>query len=256
MRQLINVLLFCLLASNTFGKSSSVTIKWSYLNIEAGYDHENKIQVSVDGQIIGESKTFLQSNVGSFTFTSTPGSHLIQVKGYSLYEGSWEEHTIENQYAIDAIVNETYDLKKENTLTILWDLNNVDTQIKFINGKVKEKKDKMTTLNVEWSFLGIEPGYDHNSRMKVYQDGQLIYTSPEQVQSKAGHITVKLKSGEHLLQLVVECQYDGNWEEHLKANNYSVDAYLNQKTTLKSHNTVKLLFDLDTQATDVQWQIK
>lgn len=256
MKQFVYALFICFLASFSFGKTSSVTIKWTYQNIEVGYDHENKIQVTVDGQYIGESSAFLQSSVGSFTFSSTPGKHRIQVKGFSLYEGSWEEHTIENQYAIDAIVDETYELKKQNTLSISWDLNNENTQVKFINGTVKEKKEKIVSLNVNWSFVGVETGYDHNSRMKIYQDGILIYTSPEQVQSIPGHCTAKLKSGEHMLKIIVECQYEGNWEEHLIANNYSVDAMLNQKTIFKTTNSVKLIFNLDTQLTDVEWQIK
>jgi hypothetical protein len=103
-------------------KSVSLKIDYKFLNIEEGYDHLNKIVVSVDGEEVGASKEQVQSKPGKFTVKIPKGKHEITVMFMAYYEGVWEEHTIENDYSYDCFVEISEDFKRSTKLSIVVDL--------------------------------------------------------------------------------------------------------------------------------------
>lgn len=101
MKKLLAITLFLL--GTLLGYSQvNLTIDFKFINIEEGYDHQCKTQVLIDGKAVAESKVTAQSKGATFTVKVPKGNHEISVVNWVLYEGNWEEHTIENNYSIDA----------------------------------------------------------------------------------------------------------------------------------------------------------
>lgn len=100
-------------------------------------------------------------------------------------------------------------------------------------------------LTVYFSFTGIEEGYDHLNYSEVWIDGVKAGESSKQKESKPNKFTVTTTQGQHQVEVKNFAQYEGVWEEHTIANNYSIDCSYSQLTTLKKKNKLKLLFDID-----------
>ncbi|MEQ1571543.1 MAG: hypothetical protein ABMA64_38300 [Myxococcota bacterium] len=80
-----------------------VTVAWSFEGIQEGYDHPTRVQVFVDGAPVAESSVTLQSEPNKVEVPLEPGAHMLKVVNFAQYEGSWEEHTVANDYAIDCV---------------------------------------------------------------------------------------------------------------------------------------------------------
>ncbi len=257
MKTMLMTLLLALIGWNVAAQEGKLTIKWTYLNVVEGFDHENKVEVWIDGKRVGESGSYKETETGTYTINVPTGMHTLRVVGLAYYEGEWEEHTIENDYSIDAIYDESCMFGKKNTLNIAWDIDLEKTKISFKGGKApKAPKGGAASLTVTWNYSGIIEGYDHICRMKVYVDGKLVATSKEQKQSVRGRLDVPVKTGSHTIRIVNETLYEGKWEEHTKDNEYSVDAFTEGTYTLKTQNKVHLLFDITDEDTTVTWDIK
>jgi hypothetical protein len=113
-------------------------------------------------------------------------------------------------------------------------------------------KPKEASVTFNYAFKGIVDGYDHDTKMVISEDGTVIAESSVQKQSKPNSITVKLKPGTHSLRAVMMAHYEGSWEEHLKANDYSIDCLYEQTLKLKGKKTISLLFDIDEEKTIVK----
>ncbi|MDX2285781.1 MAG: hypothetical protein NW241_16555 [Bacteroidia bacterium] len=120
---LSRILLTLLLALPLALSAQKLTVKYRFLNIEEGYDHTTKTAVFVDGEEMGISNPHPQSKPGSLIVDVPTGRHDIRVVNYALYEGTWEEHTVENQYSIDCIVETVVRIKKKATIDVTFDLN-------------------------------------------------------------------------------------------------------------------------------------
>lgn len=257
MKTILLTCLLLLIGGQVFAQDGKLTIKWTYLNVVEGFDHENKIAVWIDGNRVGESGSYKETETGTYNLTVPTGMHRIKVIGYAYYEGQWEEHTIENDYSVDAIVEEDYSFAKKNTLTIAWDIDMEKTKITFKGGKAPKANSKEEgTLVVNWVYTGVNEGYDHTCRTKVYVDNKLVATSGEQLQSKKGKLQVAVPTGRHKVRIVNESYYEGKWEEHKKENDYSVDAITEETIELKSKNTVTMIFDITSEETTVTWDKK
>ena len=103
-------------------KQGSLTFKFSVINIVEGYDHESKLVVYEDGNVIGESSVQKESKPNSVTVKLSKGSHNIRAVLSSKYEGNWEDHTIENGYSIDCLFNDEVEIKKKKTITLVFDI--------------------------------------------------------------------------------------------------------------------------------------
>jgi hypothetical protein len=78
--------------------------------------------VYVDGMLAGETSEQLQSIPNSCTVTASKGKHSIRIINMANYEGNWEEHTIANEYSIDALYEGEIKLKKELTINLVFDI--------------------------------------------------------------------------------------------------------------------------------------
>ena len=105
---------------------------------------------------------------------------------------------------------------------------------------------KQVTLTVEYSFLGIEEGYDHDCKTELYIDDKLVATSTVKKESEKNSVSTQLSKGIHKIKVINYALYKGAWEEHTIANNYSIDClYESTLKMKKKRNKLKLVFDID-----------
>src|SRR5690349_15768969 len=69
-----------------------------------------------------------------------------------------------------------------------------------------------TSLTFTYTTVGILEGYDHTSKLVVYEDGNKIGESNAKKESEGNSITIPLSSGTHNIRAVLNSQYEGSWE--------------------------------------------
>ncbi len=120
---LLSTLIISMFTINTFAqKTGIIRVNTSYTGVLDGYDHINKTMVYVDGMLAGETSEQLQSVPNSCAITASKGKHSIRIINMANYEGNWEEHTIANEYSIDALYEGEIKLKKEITINLVFDI--------------------------------------------------------------------------------------------------------------------------------------
>lgn len=97
-------------------------------------------------------------------------------------------------------------------------------------------------------YLNIKEGYDHLNRMEVYVDGQLVATTPDKLESKKNKVKFTLPAGAQNVRLLNYAFYEGKWEEHTYANNYSFDCVWETPVTQIEGNRIDLICDIDSGA--------
>lgn len=122
-----SILLFTLIISmftlcSFAQKQGIITVNSRFTGILEGYDHINKTMVYVDGMLAGETTEQLQSKPNSCSVTVNKGNHSIRIINMANYEGNWEEHTIVNEYSIDALYEGEIKLKKELSINLVFDI--------------------------------------------------------------------------------------------------------------------------------------
>lgn len=108
---------------------------------------------------------------------------------------------------------------------------------------------KTGVITINTSYNGILDGYDHICKTRVYIDGELAGETSEQVQSKPNSCSVIVERGTYDIRIVNMAKYDGNWEEHTIANEYSIDALYEGEVRLKKELTINLVFDITEEKT-------
>lgn len=142
MKKLMFAMVLMLASSLAFAQTVDLKVTFKFINIEEGYDHECKTQVLIDGQEVGVSPTVKESAGASFVVQVPTGSHTLKVVNWALYEGTWEEHTIANNYSIDCVFEETHNFKKAEKLFLIYDIDD-QTLVGWKKApKVKKKKGK------------------------------------------------------------------------------------------------------------------
>ena len=122
MKRLFSIAFFLLLAMAAFSQTK-LTVFYKFANIVEGYDHDTKTEVFIDGESMGTSGVAAESKGGTVTVNVPMGEHNLRVVNYALYEGEWEEHTIDNEYSIDCIYETTHKFgKKPEKLYLLFDI--------------------------------------------------------------------------------------------------------------------------------------
>lgn len=116
---LLITLFFCTLS---FAQNVSLTVNFKFMNVEPGYDHTTKCIVYVDGEVMGESSEAAQTKANAVTVSVPSGTHDLKVVNMALYNGTWEEHTIDNDYSVDCVFEETHNFKKNEKLFLVFDL--------------------------------------------------------------------------------------------------------------------------------------
>ena len=121
MKQVISLVVLMLVV---IAGSSQATLKVSYAfaNVEDGYDHSCKTEVLIDGELVGTSEVAKQTAGGTMQVKVPKGNHTLSVVNWTLYEGTWEPHTLENNYSIDATFTDERKFKKKAHLYLLFDL--------------------------------------------------------------------------------------------------------------------------------------
>lgn len=100
-----------------------VTVSWKFLNLVEGYDHDSKCEIYIDGNLVATSSVSKESKPNSVSFNVSKGSHTIKVVNYAYYEGTWEEHTIANNYSIDCLYENRMTFnKRKNKLPLVFDI--------------------------------------------------------------------------------------------------------------------------------------
>ena len=112
-------------------KKGIITINTRYTGVQDGYDHINKTMVYVDGKLAGETSEQVQSKPNSCSISVERGTHDIRIVNMANYEGNWEEHTLINEYSIDALYADEIKLKKELTIDIVFDITKEKTFVKL-----------------------------------------------------------------------------------------------------------------------------
>ena len=108
---------------NTFAQKTGIlTVNAIYKGVLEGYDHLCKTMVYVDGKLAGETSEQLQSEPNACAIKVTKGNHNVRVVNMTNYEGNWEEHTITNDYSIDALYESEINFKKELTINLVFDI--------------------------------------------------------------------------------------------------------------------------------------
>lgn len=127
MKKLLGVAIFLAVAVGAVAQNASLTVYFTYINVEEGYNHDCKTQVYIDGTLAGESAVVKEDKGGVVKVNVPRGKHSLRVVNLSLYEGNWEEHTVDNDYSIDAIHEEDHVFKKPEKLYLLFDIDSGTT---------------------------------------------------------------------------------------------------------------------------------
>lgn len=101
------------------------------------------------------------------------------------------------------------------------------------------------TFTVTWKFINVEEGYDHKNKCEVYIDDELVGTSTETLETETNSITVEVPTGSHRYKVMNLALYEGEWEEHTVANDYSWDCFDEGTHNFGKKNKLFLLFDID-----------
>jgi len=110
-------------------KKGVITVNTSFAGIIEGYDHINKTQLYIDGNLAGESSQGLESVPNSFSVTLLQGTHNLRIVNLALYEGSWEEHTKNGGYSLDALYEKEIKLKKKMKIDLVFDIDKEETRV-------------------------------------------------------------------------------------------------------------------------------
>lgn len=111
-------------------KDVKITVKYSFKGIEEGYDHDTRTELYIDDELAGTSTVKKESKPNSVIATTTKGKHNIRVVNQALYEGTWEDHTIANNYSIDCLYEGEINVKKSMTIQLLFNLDGQTERVK------------------------------------------------------------------------------------------------------------------------------
>lgn len=112
-------------------KQGIITINTRYAGIVDGYDHKSKTMVYVDGNLVSETSEQVQSKPNSCSVSIPRGKHVIRIVNMAYYQDKWEEHTIENEYSLDALYEGGIKLKKKLTINLVFDITKEKTIAKL-----------------------------------------------------------------------------------------------------------------------------
>lgn len=102
------------------------------------------------------------------------------------------------------------------------------------------------SIQIVWDFKNIEPGFDHQNKIVVFIDNQPVAESETFLESERGSLNFKIKPSKYYKIRVVNYAWtDGEWEEHMISNKYSIDCIYEKNVKLKAQKTglLHLTFD-------------
>jgi hypothetical protein len=108
---------------------------------------------------------------------------------------------------------------------------------------------KPCKITVTWSFEGVKDGYDHDNKVVAFIDGEQVGESSVKKESESNSYMFEVKKGRHEIRVVNMAQYEGEWEEHTVANEYSLDCLFEDTLEFKKKCSITLVFDIDKEET-------
>jgi hypothetical protein len=98
----------------------------------------------------------------------------------------------------------------------------------------------------EWQYINVIDGYDHQSKMVFYVNDTYYDESTVSKNSERNSYVIKLDEGIATISAQNWALYEGEWEEVLKENEYSLDANYIVTLQVEPHaqRTVVILFDI------------
>jgi hypothetical protein len=117
----------CITLPSIAQKTGKLTITWEFKGVEEGYDHKNRIVVYIDGEEEGTSSSMVQTKKNSYTISPSLGNHDVRIVNWALYDGTWEEHTIANNYSVDCLWEDNIKIKKKTNVYLVFDLDDETT---------------------------------------------------------------------------------------------------------------------------------
>lgn len=126
MKRHLFLALFLLTTAAAWAQSTTpLTLSFKFVNVVEGYDHDCKTQVFVDGELLATSRVVKETQGATMVVNVPKGRHRIRVVNWALYEGTWEEHTVANNYSFDAIFEDQYNFSgKKAKLYLIFDVDN------------------------------------------------------------------------------------------------------------------------------------
>lgn len=103
-------------------KKGKLTITYTTVGTNEGYSYVSKMNVYIDGTLVSTGPEKDQQQKNSFSLTVPQGSHEIKCLLLALYEGKWEERTVDNDYSFDWKYEGTLELKKKNNLELEFNI--------------------------------------------------------------------------------------------------------------------------------------
>lgn len=100
------------------------------------------------------------------------------------------------------------------------------------------------TIQVRWDFKHVKEGYDYDSRMYFYLDGDSVSCSDIFKLTAKGSANLDVPKGKHVLRVVNYVLYKGTWEMQSLANDYSLDAFASADLDPAQKNLLTLHFDI------------
>lgn len=119
----------------------TLTVSHKFVNVVAGYDHQTKTIVYVDGNQVAETSVKLETQQNSVSAVVPCGKHHVRIVNYAYYELEgdpiWEEHTTANDYSIDCLWEGEVTIKKKTKINLLFDIDCGTKVVKKFKSKEK-----------------------------------------------------------------------------------------------------------------------
>lgn len=109
------------------GKHYPMSIDWKFIHVEKGYDHRSRMVVYVDDLLYGISPESIESAGAVYEFRVPKGEHLVRIVSQAFVNGMWQDHTILNNFSVEAVYERKIDIRKEIRVKLVIDLNNEQT---------------------------------------------------------------------------------------------------------------------------------
>jgi hypothetical protein len=121
-------MLASLLLLASVAHADTLVVSWSYVGIVEGYDHDHRVDVFVEGRKVAESRVAPESEPGKLKVALPDGGCHVRIVDNALYEGEWQEHTVENDYSLDALWEGDLPAKKKHKIRLVFDIGAMETR--------------------------------------------------------------------------------------------------------------------------------
>ena len=113
---------FSLVDINGFGQTVNLTIDYEVLNTVTGSSYDSKLEIFVEGKIVGASEVKDQQIPNSVTVKIPTGRYELKAILMANYQGKWQKRTIANGYSNDFFWMKERNFRKDLTVKLYFDI--------------------------------------------------------------------------------------------------------------------------------------